>query len=131
MKLLIRWGIAILALAIADWIVPGIGIGYRSSPWLIYALMAVVLALVNATVRPLLKLLSCPLILLTLGLFIPVINGVTLWLASLIAINWFGIGFYVNGFWAAFFGGLIISLVTTVLSTFLLPEHEREENKWK
>jgi hypothetical protein len=48
--------------------------------------------------------LSCPLILLTLGLLVLVINGVTLWLASAIAVGWFHVGFYVDGFWAAFLG---------------------------
>ena len=122
MKLLIRWVIASLALFAAAWLVPGIIVD--GSGWIIYAVMAVILGLVNAIVRPVLKLLTCPLILLTLGLFVLVINGLTLWLASLIAVNWFHVGFHVTGFWPAFLGALIVSIVTTVLSAFVKDEEE-------
>jgi putative membrane protein len=84
--------------------------------------MAIVVGLVNATVRPLLKLLSCPLIILTLGLFALVINGIALWLASAIAVNWFHVGFYVDGFWAAFFGALIVSIVSMILTALVREE---------
>jgi putative membrane protein len=117
MKLLIRWVIASLALFVAAWLVPGITVD--GNGWVIYALMAIVLGLVNAIVRPLLKLMTCPLILLTLGLFVLVINGLTLWLASAIAVNWFHVGFYVDGFWSGFLGALIVSIVTIVLSVLL------------
>lgn len=78
--------------------------------------MAVILGLVNAVVRPVLKLLSCPLIILTLGVFVLVINGFTLWLASAIAVRWFHVGFYVDGFGAAFLGALIVSVVSVILN---------------
>jgi putative membrane protein len=84
--------------------------------WTVFAVMAVILGLANAIIRPILKFLSCPLILLTLGLFVLVINGITLWLASAIAVRWFHVGFYVDGFWAAFLGVLIVSLVSLILS---------------
>src|SRR5579863_3446979 len=96
MKLLIRWIISSLSLFVAAWLVPGIRV--ESSGLAVFAAMALILGLVNAFVRPLLKLLSCPLILLTLGLFILVINGFTLWLASAIAVNFFHVGFHVDGF---------------------------------
>jgi len=120
MKLLIRWVIAGLALFAAAWLVPGITV--EGSGWVVYAVMAVILGLVNAIVRPLLKFLTCPLILLTLGLFILVINGIALWLASAIAVNWFHVGFYVDGFWPAFLGALIVSIVTVVLSALVKEE---------
>lgn len=114
MKLLVRWLIAALALFLAAWIVPGIVV--ENNAWWIFAAMAVVLGLVNAIIRPVLKLLSCGLIILTLGLFSLVINGLTLWLSSVIAVNWFHVRFYVHGFWAAFWGALIVSIATVVLS---------------
>ena len=120
MKLLIRWVIAGLALFAAAWIVPGITVA--GNGWVVYAVMAVILGLANAIVRPLLKFLTCPLILLTLGLFILVVNGITLWLASAIAVNWFHVGFYVDGFWSAFLGALIVSVVTVVLSALVKDE---------
>src|SRR5512137_2544878 len=108
MHLLIRWLIAALALFLAAWIVPGIEV--TGNAWWVYAAMAVVLGLVNALVRPVLKLLSCGLIIVTLGLFTLVINALTLWLSSAIAVSWFHVGFYVRGFWSAFWGALIVSV---------------------
>jgi putative membrane protein len=89
--------------------------------------MAVILGLVNAIIRPILKLLSCPLIILTLGLFVLIINGFTLWLASEIAVRWFHVGFYVDGFWSAFLGALIVSLVSVVLTALFGEEKPRPE----
>ncbi|MFL7809494.1 MAG: phage holin family protein, partial [Anaerolineae bacterium] len=66
MRLLMRWAITAFALFVAAWLVPGISVD--SGGWVIYAAMAVILGLVNAIVRPVLKLLTCPLIVLTLGL---------------------------------------------------------------
>ena len=126
MKLLVRWVIAALALFVAAWLVPGITVD--GDGWVVYAVMAVILGLVNAIVRPLLKLLTCPLILLTLGLFVLVINALTLLLASSIAVNWFNVGFYVDGFWAAFLGGLIVSIVTVILSALVREEDKKDRS---
>lgn len=115
-KLLVRWFITALALFAAAWLVPGIRV--EGQAWLAYAGMAVVLGLVNAVIRPLLKLLTCPLIILTLGLFVLVINATTLYLASRIA-QGFGIGFQVDGFVPAFLGGLVVSVVSVVLSALV------------
>jgi putative membrane protein len=86
MKLLVRWVVSGLALFAAAYLVPGIHVEGQNA-WIVYAAMAAILGLVNAVVRPILKFLSCPLILLTLGVFILVINAVSFWLASSIAQN--------------------------------------------
>lgn len=92
------------------------GIDHRGSWWSLL-LVALVFGALNASVRPLLKLLSLPILILTLGLFIFVINALMLrltgWISGLL-----GLGFYVDGFWAAFFGGLIVSVVSLILSIF-------------
>jgi putative membrane protein len=116
-KLFIRWLIAALALFLASWIVPGIHT--EGSGWIAFALVAIILGLINALIRPILKVLSFPLIIVTLGLFTLVINALMLWLASSIAVNWFDVGFYIDGFWSAFFGALIVSIVTVILSAIL------------
>jgi putative membrane protein len=121
MKLLIRWIITSLSLFVAAWLVPGIQVEQKA--WTTFAIMAVILGLVNAVVRPLLKFVSCPLIVLTLGLFVLVVNALTLWFASSIAVNWFHVGFYVRGFFPAFWGALIVSVVSVVL-TFIVGEGE-------
>jgi putative membrane protein len=113
-RLLISWLINAAALAAAAYLVPGIDI-MGEPAWQTVAIMAVLFGLVNALIRPLLKLLTCPLILLTLGLFTLVINGLMLWLSSWIG-RQFGLGFHVAGFWPAFLGALVISVVSFVLS---------------
>jgi len=126
MNLLIRWIIASFSLFIAAWLVPGIRI--EGNAWGAYAVMAVILGLINAVVRPILQLLSLPLIMLTLGLFLLFINGITLWMASAIAVKVFHVGFYVDGFWSAFLGALIVSIVSVILSAFF---RKREEDmRW-
>jgi putative membrane protein len=124
MKLLVRWVITGLALFAAAWLVPGIVV--EGNGWAVYAVMAVILGLINAIVRPALKLLTCPLIILTLGIFVLVINGFTLWLSSQIAQSWFNVGYYVDGFGAAFLGGLIVSVVSVILSALVKEEDDRD-----
>lgn len=118
MRLLIRWGITIVAVAVAARFVPGITVDNNTNTILVFALFAIILGLVNAVIRPILAFLSCGLILVTLGLFMLVINAVSLWLASLIA-NGLGVGFHVEGWVPALIGSIVISLVSFVLSMFL------------
>lgn len=127
MKLIIRWAISALSLFVAAWLVAGIRVD--GGGWVIYAAMAVILGLVNAFVRPLLKLLTCPLILLTLGLFTLVVNAVTLLLSAWVANTVFGVGFYVDGFWPAFWGALIVSVVSVVLNAFVKDDDDHKKHK--
>ena len=122
MRLLLRWLVSGLAIAVAVMIVPGIHVD--GNGFVVVAIMAVILGLANALVRPLLKLLTCPLIILTLGLFVLVVNAVSFLIATSFA-NWIGVGFYVDTFWDALIGSLIVSVVSTVLSVFLSDERER------
>ena len=122
MKLVIRWLIAALALFLAAWIVPGIQVAPNA--WWIYAVMAIILGFVNARVKPVLKLLSCGLIILTLGLFTLVINALTLWLSSSIAVHGFHVDFYVRGFWPAFWGAFIVSVATVIMSALFRDKEE-------
>ena len=110
MKFLLSLVFTALALAAAAQIVPGISYGTPKD----LALMALVVGLVNAIITPVVKLLSCPFIILTLGLAIPIINALMLLLATRIA-SMFGINFRVDGFWPALFGALLISVVSIVL----------------
>jgi putative membrane protein len=120
MKLLLRWVISSLSLFAAAAIVPGIRV--NSGGWTVFAAMAVILGLVSAIIRPILKILSCPLILLTLGLFTLVINALTLMLASSVAVSWFHVGFYVDGFIPALLGSIIVSVVSVILTALVREE---------
>ncbi len=117
MKLIIRWIIASTALFAAAYIVPGIRVEDPNA-WPVYIIMALVLGLVNAIIRPILKVLSCPLILLTLGLFVLIINGVSFLIAARFA-QALGVGFYVDGFLPAFLGALVVSIITVFFNLFL------------
>ena len=123
-RLLLRWLINAVALYVAAELVPGI---QTDGGWQVLLLMALIFGLVNALVRPILKFLTCPLIMLTLGLFTLVINALMLQLAS-----WLGrqldLGFYVKNFWAAILGALVISVVSFVL-TMLIGDDDKDKNK--
>lgn len=120
-RLLLRWLIIFISLVVAVLVVPGIQV-VGTEAWIAYSVMAIVLGLVNAIIRPILKLLSCGCIIATLGLFLLVINAFTLWLSSWIAVNILNIGFFVENFWAAFLGALIVSTVSFLLSIILIDD---------
>jgi putative membrane protein len=115
MWLLLRILVNAAALWVATEIVPGVE---HTGPWTSLLLVALVFGLLNALVLPILKLLTCPLILLTLGLFTFVINAIVLWLTSGISGS-LGLGFHVSGFWAAFLGALVVTVVSVLLSVIL------------
>ena len=117
-KFFLRWIINAVAVYAAVLIVPGIE--YRGD-WLGVLWLALIAGLLNAFIRPVLKLLTCPLIVMTLGLFTLVINTFIFWLTSSIG-QAFGIGITLDGFWPAFLGGLVISIVSVILSLALRDE---------
>jgi putative membrane protein len=114
--LLIRLLINAAALWVAIQVVPGISF---DGDWLPLLVVALVFGVLNASVRPFLALLTLPLLILTLGLFTLVLNALMLWLTGTVS-NALGLGFHVGGFWAAFLGGLVISIVSTMLSYFVV-----------
>jgi putative membrane protein len=120
-QLLLRWAIGSLAIFAAIWLVPGIEF---SGPGWHIGVVALVFGLLNALLRPLIYLLTCPLVILTLGLFGLVINAVLLGLTSALA-DQLGIAFRIDGFWPAFWGGLVISIVSTLLSLLAGDTHVR------
>lgn len=121
-RLLARWAINAIAIWVAIQLVPGIE---HTGPGVSLLLIALVFGLVNAMVRPFLALLTCPLILLTLGLFILVINAAMLGLTG-----WLVPSLTVDGFWPALLGALVISIVSSFISMFIKDDREvRDERK--
>ncbi|MCJ7567927.1 MAG: phage holin family protein [Anaerolineales bacterium] len=116
-----KFGLRLAINALALYLAVGTGwipyIQAESTQWWAYLIMALIFAAVNAVLGPLLKLLTCPLILLSLGLFTLVINTllfyVTGWLGSLIGS---GFGFEIEKVWAGFLGALLVGIVNTVLT---------------
>jgi putative membrane protein len=123
-KLVVRWLINAVALYVAAELVPGIE---TEGGWQVLLLMAIIFGLVNALVRPILAFLTCPLIMLTMGLFTLIINALMLQLASWVG-RQFDLGFYVSGFWSALLGALVISVVSFVL-TILIGDDDKDKDK--
>ncbi len=111
MSFIVRLLVNAAALWVATRIVPGVE--YRGDV-LPFLGVALVFGVVNAFIRPVAKVLTFPLIFLTLGIFALVVNGLMLWLTSALA-GALGLGFHVRGFWSAFFGALVVSVVSAVL----------------
>jgi putative membrane protein len=116
MRFLLRLLLNGVAVFLAAQLIPGIGVASLGA-----ALVAgIVLGLVNAVIRPVLILLTLPATVLTLGLFIFVVNAICLALAA-----WFVPGFTISGFWAALFGALVISVISWLLSVILIDKDRR------
>jgi putative membrane protein len=115
MRFLIRLLVNAAALWVAVRIVPGVGFNGGTIPFLGVAL---VFGVVNAFIRPFLKVLTFPLIIVTFGVFALVVNGLMLWLTSSLSAT-LGLGFHVSGFWAAFWGAIVVSLVSLILSLLI------------
>ena len=122
MRLLIRWIIVAFSLWVAVQLVPGLEKDGNLWTWF---LVAAIFGLVNAVIRPFVLLLSCPLVVLTLGLFVLIVNwamlSLTIWLSSSV----FNLGFTSDGFWATFFGAIVISIVSGLLNIFLKDSNEK------
>jgi putative membrane protein len=111
MRFLIAWIINALALFLLPYVFPWVKIDDPMAA----VLAALALGLVNALVRPLFVLLTLPVTLLTLGLFLFILNGFFFWAVA----QWVD-GFHVTGFWAAVFGAIVYSLIAWALSALLL-----------
>jgi putative membrane protein len=110
MRLLLVWLINALALIAVAYLMPGVSVSSFGAA----LVAALVLGLINAVVRPILVLLTLPVTLLTLGLFIFVLNGLLFWMVG----TWLE-GFEVAGFWSAVLGAILFSLVSWLLSALV------------
>jgi putative membrane protein len=113
MRLLLVWLVNTLALIAVAYLMPSIGVANFATA----LIAALVLGLVNAIIRPLLILLTLPVTIITLGVFILVLNGFLFWLVGTLIE-----GFVVQGFWAGFFGAILFSIVSWLLSALILKD---------
>jgi len=128
-KFVLRWAINAVALYAAVALLQGRGLAPQSTNWLSFIWLALIFGLVNALLRPLLTILTCPLIILTLGLGTLLINTLLFYLAGLIGTN-FGVGFTVDGFWTAFLGALIVTVISLVLNMVFREEMKGRRQKY-
>src|SRR5262245_47037648 len=122
MTFIVRLLVNAAALWVATRMVPGVS---YAGDWMPFLGVALVFGVVNAVIGPITKFLTFPLIIVTLGIFSLVVNGLMLWLTSSISAA-LGLGFRVSGFWPAFWGALVVSIVSTLLS-FLVADTSRRE----
>lgn len=129
MRALIRVVLSAAALAVATWIVPGIELTTGSTVSKVLTLLAVALifGVINAVIKPVIKAVGCIFYLLTLGLVALVVNGLLLWLASWVA-GKLSLPFHITGFWAAFFGAIIVGVVSWLLGILIRDPRERVDD---
>ena len=127
----VRLFINSVALYVAIALMNGNGITASSMAWYGYVVLGFIFGALNAVIKPILKFLTCPSIALTLGLFTLVINTAMFYAAGWLGGMVSGFGFEVNTFWGAFFGGLIVSVVSVVLTLFLGDEDDHKKKKRK
>ncbi len=117
MKFLVRVLVAAAALGVATGVVPGIKLltgGFWAQAGTLLV-VAVIFGLINATLKPLIKVVGCAFYVLTLGLAALFVNGLLLWLTSVIAGD-LTLPFHVTGFWPAFWGAVVVGLVSWLLN---------------
>ena len=129
MRFLLRVLVSDAALGVATWAVSGIELLAGSGWSRVGTLLAVALifGLINATLKPLIKVVGCAFYVLTLGLAALVVNGLLLWLTSVVAGD-LTLPFHVTGFWPAFWGAIVVGLVSWVLN-LLIGDDRRRENE--
>lgn len=127
MRLILRLLANAAALAVATFLLSGITINAATTREKILTLLfvALIFGVINAAVKPIFQLVSLPLVLVTLGLFLVVINALLLMLTSWVA-EQVNLGWHVEGFWTAVVGSVIVSVVSVVLGLFV---PEKKENR--
>ena len=128
MRFLLRVLVSAAALGVATWVVSGITLpaasGWSKAGTLL--VVALIFGIINATLKPLIKVVGCAFYVLTLGLAALVVNGLLLWLTSVIAGD-LTLPFHVAGFWPGFWGAIIVGLVSWVLNLFIRDKRMRDD----
>lgn len=115
-KIIARWIILTIAIAATAYLIPGVTVTGGIVGMIV---VAAIFGLVNAFVRPILKLLTCPLIALTLGLFTLVINTLMFWLTAQLSAQVSTGVLHVDSFWTAFLASIVVSIISAVLNIFV------------
>ena len=119
MQFILRTIAIFIAVGVAAWLVPGIEVVGTGATWASLAIMALIIALLNMTIKPILQLLGLPITIISLGIFYLVINTALLYLAAAIGNALFGIEFEISSFGSGFVAAIVISLVSTIMNAIL------------
>ncbi len=118
MNFIIRWIATAVAVAAAVWIIPGIStVGNDGT--IAVVIMALVLSLINISIKPIMQIISLPISVLTLGIFYLIVNALLLELAAWAATGLFASGIAIDGFGSAFLGSIVISIVSAIVNGIL------------
>ena len=130
MRFLLQVVVSAAALGVATWAVSGITLpaasGWSKAGTLL--VVALIFGIINATLKPLIKVVGCAFYILTLGLVALVVNGLLLWLASVVAGD-LKLPFHINGFWAGFWGAIIVGLVSWLLHLIIGDERRDRDRR--
>lgn len=128
MRILIRLVVSAIALAVATAVVPGIELRAASleSKTLTLLAVALIFGIINAVLKPIVKIVGCAFYVLTLGLIALAVNGLLLWLASVVAGD-LKLPFHITGFWPVFWGAIIVGIVSWLLSLLIRDRGEKQE----
>lgn len=119
MNFIIRWIVTAISVAAAVWLVPGIEILSNGASWVGIVFFALILSLINMSIKPILQILSLPVTVLTLGIFYLVVNTLLFYIAAWLANELFGAGFYIASFGSAFVASIVISIVSALVNSLV------------
>ena len=124
MSFLIRWVVTAIAVGAAVWIVPGITtVGSDATVAVIAG--ALILSLINISIKPILQILSLPITVFTLGIFYLIVNALILELAAVVGTGLFGSGIAIDGLGSAILGSIVISIVSAIVNSVLGTDSRR------
>ena len=128
MNFIIRWIVTAVAVGAAVWIVPGITtVGQNATIGVI--VLALVLSLINVSIKPILQTLSLPITVITLGIFYLIVNALLLELAAWATTGIFGSGIAINGFFSAILGSIVISIVSSITDRIVDKDNNRSPRR--
>ena len=119
MNFIVRWLVTAIAVGVAVWLVPGIGIVGGTEAWAAIAIFGLILSLINISVKPVMQVLSLPITVITLGNFYLVVNTLMLYVAAWLANGIFQVGIDIATFGSAFVASIVISIVSGIMNALV------------
>ncbi len=119
MQFVLRALAIFVAVGVAVWLVPGIEVSTAAGAWGLLAVVALIITLLNMTIKPILQLIGLPITIISLGVFYLVINTLLLYIAAGLANTLFDVGFVIDSFGSGFVAAIVISIVSAIMNSIL------------